>query len=156
MKNYEIRRTDRALTEEDAVEILRKGSFGILSTIGADGYPYGVPVNYVYDDGRIYFHCAKNNGHKQENLRFSGRVSFTVVTKSEVISEKFTTAYESAVAFGTASKIVFDKEKALRLLVKKYSPQFIDEGESCIKDDFEHTDVFMLEIERLTAKANRK
>lgn len=156
MKNYEIRRTDRALTEEDAVEILRKGSFGILSTIGADGYPYGVPVNYVYDDGRIYFHCAKNAGHKQENLRFSGRVSFTVVTKSEVIPEKFTTAYESAVAFGTASKIVFDKEKALRLLVKKYSPQYIDEGESCIKDHFERTDVFMLEIERLTAKANRK
>lgn len=87
MKDYEIRRKDRAVDENDALEILKSGSFGVLSTIGADGYPYGVPVNYAYDDGKIYFHCAKNVGHKQDNLRFSGKVSFTVVTKSDVISE---------------------------------------------------------------------
>lgn len=87
MKDYEIRRKDRAVDENAALEILKSGSFGVLSTIGADGYPYGVPVNYAYDDGKIYFHCAKNVGHKQDNLRFSGKVSFTVVTKSDVISE---------------------------------------------------------------------
>lgn len=155
MKAYDIRRSDRAQSESTAVEILKKGSYGVLSTVGADGYPYGVPVNYVYDDGKIYFHCAKNEGHKQENMRFSGKVSFTVVTKSDVISEKFTTGYESAIAFGIASKIVTDKEKALRLLVKKYSPDFINEGESYIKGGFERTDVFAVEIERLTAKANK-
>lgn len=155
MKNYPIRRTDRALTETDAVEILKSGSYGVLSTISADGYPYGVPLNYVYDDGKIYFHCAKGSGHKQDNLRFSGRVSFTVVTKSEVVPDKFTTSYESAVAFGIASKIVFDKEKALRLLIKKYSPEFMVEGEKAIKGAFDKTDIFMIEIEKLTAKANR-
>lgn len=87
MKDYEIRRKDRAVDENAALEILKSGSFGVLSTIGADGYPYGVPVNYAYNDGKIYFHCAKNVGHKQDNLRFSGKVSFTVVTKSDVISE---------------------------------------------------------------------
>lgn len=87
MKDYEIRRKDRAVDENATLEILKSGSFGVLSTIGADGYPYGVPVNYAYDDGKIYFHCAKNVGHKQDNLRFSGKVSFTVVTKSDVISE---------------------------------------------------------------------
>lgn len=111
MKAYDIRRSDRAQSESTAVEILKKGSYGVLSTVGADGYPYGVPVNYVYDDGKIYFHCAKNEGHKQENMRFSGKVSFTVVTKSDVISEKFTTGYESAVAFGIASKLLQTKKK---------------------------------------------
>lgn len=156
MKIYEIRRTDRALTENDAVEILKNGSYGTLSTIGSDGYPYGVPVNYAYDDGKIYFHCAKNAGHKQENLRFSGKVSFTVVTKSNVIAEKFTTGYESAIAFGYASKTVTEKEKALRLLVQKYSSKFAEIGESHIKSAFDRTDVFMIEIERLTAKANKR
>ena len=118
MKDYEIRRKDRAVDENAALEILKSGSFGVLSTIGADGYPYGVPVNYAYDDGKIYFHCAKNVGHKQDNLRFSGKVSFTVVTKSDVISEKFTTGYESAIAFGYASKTVTEKEKALRIARK--------------------------------------
>ena len=45
MKDYEIRRKDRAVDENAALEILKSGSFGVLSTIGADGYPYGVPVN---------------------------------------------------------------------------------------------------------------
>lgn len=156
MNHYEIRRKDRALSESNAIKILEKGSFGTLSTIGADGYPYGIPINYVYNDGKIYFHCAKNTGHKQDNLRFSGKVSFSVVTKSEIVPQELTTSYESAVVFGTASKIVFDKEKALWLLAKKYSPQFIEESESCIKNEFEHTDVFMIEIEKLTAKSNIK
>lgn len=156
MKDYEIRRKDRAVDENAALEILKSGSFGVLSTIGADGYPYGVPVNYAYDDGKIYFHCAKNVGHKQDNLRFSGKVSFTVVTKSDVISEKFTTGYESAIAFGYASKTVTEKDKALRLLVQKYSPEFAEDGENHIKGAFERTDVFMIEIEKLTAKANKK
>ncbi len=156
MKDYEIRRKDRAVDENAALEILKSGSFGVLSTIGADGYPYGVPVNYAYDDGKIYFHCAKNVGHKQDNLRFSGKVSFTVVTKSGVISEKFTTGYESAIAFGYASKTVIEKEKALRLLVQKYSPEFTEDGENHIKGAFERTDVFVIEIEKLTAKANKK
>lgn len=47
MKAYDIRRSDRAQSESTAVEILKKGSYGVLSTVGADGYPYGVPVNYA-------------------------------------------------------------------------------------------------------------
>lgn len=45
MNHYEIRRKDRALSESNAIKILEKGSFGTLSTIGADGYPYGIPIN---------------------------------------------------------------------------------------------------------------
>ena len=74
MYNHPMRRSERELSFEQAVEIMNSGSWGVLSTVGADGYPYGVPVNYAYDDGKIYFHCAKNSGHKQENLIFSGTV----------------------------------------------------------------------------------
>ena len=52
----EMRRQDRKLTREEAETILRDGQYGILSTTGEDGYPYGVPVSYAYENGKIYFH----------------------------------------------------------------------------------------------------
>ena len=154
MYNHPMRRSERELSFEQAVEILRNGSWGVLSTIGADGYPYGVPVNYAYDDGKIYFHCAKNSGHKQENLIFSGKVSFSVVTESEADAEHLTTKYRSAIAFGVAAKTVVDKEKALRALVKKYSPDFILTGEREINLEGANCDVFVIEVEKLSAKSN--
>ena len=154
MYKHKMRRSERELTEQQAVEILEQGSYGVLSTIGADGYPYGVPVNYVYDDGKIYFHCAKNRGHKQENMIFSGKVSFTVVTDSEVDAQKFTTRYRSAIAFGIAAKTVVDKDMALRALIKKYSPDFENEGYKEIDFQSANCDVFMITIENLSAKSN--
>jgi nitroimidazol reductase NimA-like FMN-containing flavoprotein (pyridoxamine 5'-phosphate oxidase superfamily) len=58
----EIRLKDRVVDDEKAVEIIKKGSYGVLSTIGADGYPYGVPLNYTYFNNCICFHCAQE-GH---------------------------------------------------------------------------------------------
>lgn len=156
MYNHPMRRSERELSSEQAAEILHSGSWGVLSTIGADGYPYGVPVNYVYCDEKIYFHCARNSGHKQENLIFSGKVSFTVVDKSQVDSKSLTTMYRSAIAFGVAAKTVIDKEKALRALVKKYSPDFIQAGEREINLEGANCDIFVIEIEKLSAKSNIK
>ena len=53
-----IRRDDRALTNEQALEILRKGEYGVLSTVSQDGQPYGVPVSFAYADHALYFHGA--------------------------------------------------------------------------------------------------
>lgn len=47
----EMRRKDRQGTREDAERILRKETFGVLSTAAMEGYPYGVPINYYYEDG---------------------------------------------------------------------------------------------------------
>ena len=73
----QIRRKDRVLDRNGAEDILKKGTYGVLSTFGQDGYPYGVPVNYFYKDGHIYFHCAVE-GHKMDNLANCPQVSFTV------------------------------------------------------------------------------
>ena len=74
MKNYEMRRANLEADESTSKQILVEGSYGILSTVGEDGFPYGVPVNYAYDGDKIYFHCAKNSGHKQYNILFSDKV----------------------------------------------------------------------------------
>lgn len=155
MKDYKMRRTDRELSCDEALEILRNGAYGVLSTIGSDGFPYGVPVNYAYDSGKIYFHCAKNSGHKQENLIYSGRVSFTVVTHEKIVPESFTSEYASVIAFGVASKTVINKEHGLLKLVEKYSPDFIKEGEEYISEYADVTDVYEIDIEKISGKANK-
>lgn len=73
MKRAQCEITDR--TAMDAV--LQRATIGRLATIGNDGYPYVTPVNYVYLDGSIYFHCART-GEKLDNIRRDPRVCFTV------------------------------------------------------------------------------
>ena len=69
-----------------------------------DGQAYGVPLNYVFKNNCLYFHCALE-GHKLDNIRANNKVSFCVVGKTKVLPDKFSTEYESAMAFGTASVV---------------------------------------------------
>ena len=120
----ELRRKEREMTGPEARELLERGEYGVLSTRGADGAPYGIPLNYCIINGAIYFHCAVE-GHKLENIAVDGRVSFCVVGKTEVLPEQFATRYESAIISGTATE-VYDEEKQLALegLLAKYSAEF--------------------------------
>jgi nitroimidazol reductase NimA-like FMN-containing flavoprotein (pyridoxamine 5'-phosphate oxidase superfamily) len=150
-----MRRDDRALSDEQAAEILRKGEYGILSTVSTDGQPYGVPVSFVYDDNALYFHCAVE-GHKLENLTSNPRVSFCVVGATEILPDKFATRYESAIVFGKASELSGDEKHAgLTQILKKYSADFLEKGEKYIHSDIEKTRVFKIEIESLSGKARR-
>ena len=151
----QIRRADRALTNEQAIEILHHGEYGILSTVSQDGQPYGVPVSFRYTDNAILFHCAVE-GHKLDNLASNPRVSFCVVGKTEILPDKFATRYESAIIFGKVRELAGDEKKlGLIELLKKYSPDFIEKGERYIESDIEKTRVFKIEIESLSGKARR-
>jgi hypothetical protein len=78
-----VRRTDRQITEAEALAVLLAGEFGVLSTVSAQGRPYGVPVNYCVLDRDIYFHCAVE-GVKLDNLEHSPEVSFCVIGATEL------------------------------------------------------------------------
>jgi hypothetical protein len=52
----ELRRQDRAITEEEALALLNKAEYGVLSTVTENGEPYGVPLNFCVIDHCIYFH----------------------------------------------------------------------------------------------------
>jgi uncharacterized protein len=150
-----IRREDRALTDEQAIEILQRGEYGVLSTASSDGQPYGVPVSYAYADGALYFHSAVE-GHKLDNLASNPRVSFCVVGPTQVLPDKFATRYESAILFGTARELL-DEEKhaALTEVLKKYSADFLEKGEKYIHSDIGKTRVFKIKIESISGKARR-
>lgn len=153
--NYEMRRTDRKISEEDSIEILNKCSYGILSTISDSGYPYGVPVNYTYYNGCIYFHCAANAGHKLKNIETNPNVCFTVVGNETVIPEKFTTSYKSVVIFGKAEKISgTEKQAVLEHIIEKYSSKFRETGLKYISEALDATDVIKITPEQITGKSN--
>ncbi len=150
-----IRRADRAITLEQAIEILHKGEYGILSTISEDGQPYGVPVSYSYVDNALYFHSAME-GHKLENLAADNRVSFCVVGKTEVLPDQFATRYESVIAFGKAIELDGnEKLRGLTELIKKYSPDYLEEGQLYIEATSERTRVYQIVIESLTGKSRK-
>ena len=149
----EMRRKEKMKTYEEAVQILGECTNGVLSVTGDDGYPYGVPVSYIYHDGKIYFHCA-GEGHKLDAIKADSRVSFTVVGADEIAPEKFTTMYKSVIAFGRASIIDTDEEKmaALNLIREKYSGNFPKEGAAYIEKFWDKTTVVVIEIEHMTGK----
>jgi len=151
----EIRLKDRVVTDDKAIEIITKGSYGVLSTMGADGYPYGVPLNYTYFDNCICFHCARE-GHKLDNIDFNNKVSFCVVTKSDVLSNEFDTDYESAIAFGKATVVTDDSEKKDILLsvLNKYSADYLKAGHNYMKKYWDETKVIKMNIEHLSGKAH--
>ena len=146
-----MRRMDKAMDEEAALELLKRCEYGVLSTVGGEGYPYGVPVNYALKNRVIYFHCA-TEGHKLDNILENPKVSFCVVGDTEIISKNFSTKYESVILFGNASLVEDDNEKkeALLEIIKKYSPDYIESGKKYIASDFNKTKVVKVEIDHLT------
>ena len=110
----DMRRKNQLLPQEEAEAILRQGTSGVLSLLGDGGYPYGVPLSYVYHNGKLYFHCAKA-GHKLDAIRREGKCSFCVIDQDQVVAEKYTTLFRSVIAFGQVRVLEDDGEKRAAL-----------------------------------------
>lgn len=149
----EMRRIERKMDDHEAMELLVGGEYGILSTVSAENEPYGVPVSYVVYGDSIYFHCA-TVGSKLDNILNNNRVCFTVVGQTRVLPEKFSTEYESVVVYGNAAIVnkEEDKIKALMELIRKYSPNFINEGEEYINKAHNRTALVQIKISSYSGK----
>ena len=75
----EMRRSSQQLTMEETQNILQKGTSGVLSLLGDEGYPYGVPLSYVYDGEKLYFHCAKTGLSKKLNRPFDSFIKTFII-----------------------------------------------------------------------------
>jgi len=80
----EMRRKDKKIGTDEAINLLTNCEYGVLSIVGTDGQLYGVPLNYSFKDNCIYFHCALV-GHKLENIENNPKVSFCVVGDTKVL-----------------------------------------------------------------------
>lgn len=151
-----MRRKDRIMDQNKTSDLIVNGEYGVVSTLGDDGYTYGVPVSYVFKNDAIYFHSA-TTGHKLDNLKSHDKVSFTVVDHTEVIPSEFSTYYQSVIAFGKASICEEnEKEEALVWILQKYSPDFIEWGKEYIKKAAKNTVIVKIDIEHMTGKGKVK
>ena len=147
----EMRRKRQQLPNVECIEILEKSTSGVLAVSGDDGYPYAVPLSYVYTDGKIYFHCAKT-GHKLDAIKSNPKASFCIIAADEIVPEKFTTCFKSVIAFGTARIMESDEIRhAIELLADKYSPNVEGRDEEI---DGSYNSLAMIEftIEHMTGK----
>jgi nitroimidazol reductase NimA-like FMN-containing flavoprotein (pyridoxamine 5'-phosphate oxidase superfamily) len=119
----EMRRKNQALSPGECSQILARRTSGVLAVLGDGGRPYAVPLSYVWDGEKIFFHCAQS-GHKLDALRSSPPVCFCVVDEDTVVPEKYTTLYRSVTVFGRAEEVTDGAEKlaALLKIAEKYSP----------------------------------
>jgi len=149
-----VRRQDRILEYGRAIELLRKGEYGFLALGGEEGY--GVPMNFVSTDDCIYFHCAPE-GDKLRKIAANGNTCFCVVGYTEPEPSKFTTIYESVMAFGRIGLVEDPAERmrALELLVGKYSPDFKESGNKYAEKSFDRTGILRLDIQRLSGKSKK-
>ncbi len=148
-----MRRKDKALQDKDSRLLLQDGEHGVLSTVSKDGQPYGVPLNYVYMNDCIYFHCAIV-GHKLGNINANGKVSFCVVGRTEVLPAEFSTGFESVIVFGSAAVVGGEeRHQALMGLAGKYCADYLSEAPAYIEKHDKQTKVVRIRIEQITGKA---
>lgn len=149
----EMRRKKQLLSADRTEKILIDGKTGILGVAGDDGYPYTVPVNYVYKDDNIFFHCAKAD-HKLDAMKSHDKVSFCVIEKEDIIPEELTAYFRSAIAFGRADEVTDDDEKweAMRLLNEKYAPGLREAGDKEIEGQWNALCVMKIRLEHVTGK----
>ncbi len=148
----ELRRKDKQITLEEAQVLLTVSEYGILSTVDTDGQPYGVPLNYVYLNGALYFHCALS-GHKIDNIENNPKVSFCVVGDTKILPADFSTHYVSSVVFGVASEVEGEERyNSLMALLEKYSSGYLDEGRKYIEKLDKVTKVIKIDIEQIRGK----
>lgn len=118
-----MRRNTQAISFEDCEKILNGNSSGVLALSGDNGYPYAVPLSYVYSNGNIYFHCALE-GHKIDAIKSCNKASFCIIDKDTIVPGEYTTYFRSVIAFGKIQILENKEEKmeAIKKLAAKYSP----------------------------------
>ena len=149
-----MRRFKQQISKEECAQILREQPRGVLSMIGDDGYPYGIPLDHWYseEDNKLYFHCAKV-GHKIDAITACDKVSYCVMDKGFRRDGEWALNINSVVVFGRM-RIVEDEEKKREIctnLVRKFTD---DEAylEKELASAFPRVNCLELAIEHMTGK----
>ena len=148
-----MRRNRQQLSREECERILDRRTSGVLALTGDGGYPYAVPLSYVYAAGTIIFHSAVQ-GHKVDAIKRDSRCSFCVIEQDEIKPAEFTTYFRSVIAFGRIHILedAAEKVQALRLLGRRYSPNDEPGLQHEIDKSLDHVLLLRLDIDHLSGK----
>ncbi len=150
-----MRRFKQQLSEEKCIEILTEAPRGVLALLGDDDYPYTVPLDHFYEDGKLYFHCAKQ-GHKLDAIKNSDKCSYCVIDNgvpdADTSDGQFY-FFNSVIVFGRIRQLEDQEEiiRQVRKLAHKYYTN-ADTVEEDIRETGPHTAMLELTIEHMTGK----
>ncbi len=125
-----MRRFKQQITDAECVEVLKGAKRGVLSVIGDDGYPYGIPISHWYNeaDGKIYFHGAKS-GHKLDAVKACDKVSFCVMDEGYREEGDWALNIKSVVTFGRIRFYSYEEEpEKIREILVGLSAKFTDDA----------------------------
>ncbi|MBQ1900027.1 MAG: pyridoxamine 5'-phosphate oxidase family protein [Erysipelotrichaceae bacterium] len=150
----QIKRVKQALNKEECLEILKKEKRGVLSVLGDDDYPYGMPINHYYDEDthKLYFHGGRY-GHKIDAMRRHDKASFCVYGDGFIENDNWYLCFKSVIVFGRIEFI--EDKKTIEDMCRKLSYHFTDNAEyieSEIAKDLNGTLMFSLSIEDMQGK----
>ena len=128
-----MRRFRQELTAEECVQVLERGTHGVLAVLGDEGYPYAVPLSYVHGEGKLWFHCAKA-GHKLDAIRNYNKVSFCVYDEGTKTDGEWALTIRSVIVFGTM-EVIGDAD-VITDISARLSRKFTDD-EAYIKNEIE-------------------
>jgi len=148
-----MRRKDRETSREEALEILDRSSWGVLSAADSSGEPYCVPLSLVREADWLYFHCA-TEGHKLDILRSRPKICIAFVGNVEFPKDHFTAVYESAIVFGTAQEVTIDEEKlhGLRIISERFTPKNMNVFDEEAAKMLSRTAVWKIHLDQITGK----
>ena len=147
-------RFKQQLPDTECIDILTKQLRGVLSVLGDDGYPYGLPINHYYcpEDGKLFFHSGKA-GHKIDAMKRCEKASFCVYDEGFRREGEWALNIRSVIVFGKI-EMVEDQAKAMEV-ARRLSHKFTDD-ETYIDREIAcsgpHTLVFALIPEYITGK----
>lgn len=149
----QMRRATQQLPNSICHDILTHQTSGVLALSDPDGYPYALPISYVWHQDVIYFHSAKE-GHKIDLIRKNQKASFCVIGQDQVMPEKFTTYYQSVILFGQLRIIENQDEKiaAIRLISEKYAANEMAQFQQELNQYDSRLAIIEMKIEHMTGK----
>ncbi len=152
----EMMKKNRQLPAEEAQTLFAKGHHGTLAVNGDDGYPYAVPVNYIYLDGFIYIHSAKK-GYKIDALKKDPKVCFSTILSSEIWEEQTTAKFESVIVTGKVEFVADDAERkrVMETFIQRFTPNCKEIGMAYVEKTLPATQVLKIHVEELKGKAYR-
>lgn len=173
-----MRRKDREMSAEFGLEVIDRARYGIVSMVNKNNEPYGIPLSIVRDGSTLYFHSAKE-GEKVKILETNPKVSIAFVGNTKIpenyteeelseiardkskakllISNVFTTEFESAIVRGKVKLVENEEEKikAMRLICEKYTPSKMEYFPLAIEAGLGRANVYKVEIQEITAKRKK-
>ena len=150
----QMRRFKQEQDKETCINILKTEKRGVLSLSGDDDYPYGIPINFYYDEdlNKIFFHGA-GEGHKIDAIKRNNKASFCTWNNGEQVEGKWYYMVLSVIVFGKI-RIVEDGEykvSQLRKMAQKYYPTK-EEVEFELNRDLYRVTLLELDVEHISGK----